>query len=115
MRAETQKLVDEMLEDRIIDYSSSVWNSPVVLVKKKDNTYRFAVDYRKLNQITKSISHPLPRLECVFDTIGQAKAKIFSTLDLASRFWQIPMDSSTSHEAAFITHNGFMNAHGYQK
>ena len=106
MRAETQKLVDEMLEDGIIDYSNSVWNSPVVLVKKKDNTYRFAVDYRKLNQITKSISHPLPRLECVFDTIGQAKAKIFSTLDLASGFWQIPMDSSTRHKAAFITHNG---------
>ena len=106
IRAETQKLVDEMLEDGIIEYSNSVWNSPVVLIKKKDNSYRFAVDYRKLNQITKSISHPLPRLECVFDTIGQAKAQIFSTLDLASGFWQIPMDPSSRHKAAFITHNG---------
>lgn len=106
IRAETQKLVDEMLEDGIIEHSNSVWNSPVVLVRKKDNTYRFAVDYRKLNNITKSISHPLPRLECVFDTIGQAKAKIFSTLDLASGFWQIPMDPASRHKAAFITHNG---------
>ena len=59
-----------------------------------------------MNQITKSISHPLPRLECVFDTIGQAKAQIFPTLDLASGFWQIPMYLSSRHKAAFITHNG---------
>ena len=106
IRAETHRMVDEMLEDGIIEPSSSVWNSPVVMIKKRDNTYRFAVDYRKLNKITQSISHPLPRLECVFDTIGQAKARIFSTLDLASGFWQIPMDPSTRHKAAFITHNG---------
>ena len=78
----------------------------MVLVRKKDNTFRFAVDYRKLNKITLSISRPLPRLECVFNTIGQARATIFSTLDLASGFWQIPMDHETGHKAAFITHNG---------
>ena len=106
IRDETQKLVNEMLKDGIIEPSFSVWNSPVVLVRKKDNTFRFAVDYRKLNKITMSISHPLPRLECVFDTIGQARATIFSTLDLASGFWQIPMDPDTRHKAAFITHDG---------
>ena len=106
IRDETQKLVKEMLQDGIIEPSFSVWNSPVVLVRKKDNTFRFAVDYRKLNKITMSISHPLPRLECVFDTIGQAHATIFSTLDLASGFWQIPMDPDTRHKAAFITHDG---------
>ena len=99
-------MVDEMLEDGIIEPSSTVWNSPVVMIKKRDNTYSFAVDYRKLNKITESISHPLPQLECVFDTIGQAKTRIFSTLDLASGFWHIPMDPSTRHKAAFITHNG---------
>ena len=61
-----------MLADGIIELSSSVWNSPVVLVSKKNNTFKFAVDYHKLNKITLTISHPLPRLECVFDTIGQA-------------------------------------------
>ena len=106
IRAETHKMVDEMLEDGIIEPSSSKWNSPVVMIKKRDNTYRFAVDYRNLNKITQSISHPLPRLIFVFDTIGQAKARIFFTLDLASGFWQIPMDPSTRHKAAFITHNG---------
>ncbi|MES9881486.1 MAG: reverse transcriptase family protein [Sedimenticola sp.] len=101
----TQNLVEDMLQQGIIEQSNSIWHSPVVLVKKKDGTHRFAVDYRKLNKITHSISHPLPRLECVFDTLGQAQAKIFSTLDLASGFWQIPMDPETKHKAAFITHD----------
>ena len=95
-----------MLHGGIIEPSFSVWNSPVVPVRNKDNTFQFAVDYRKLNKITMSISHPLPRLECVFDTIGQAHATIFSTLDLASGFWQIPADPDTCHKAAFITHDG---------
>ena len=56
IKAETQVLVDEMLEQGIIKPSNSVWHSPVVLIKKKDNSYRFAVDYRKLNIITKPIS-----------------------------------------------------------
>ena len=105
MGAETQKLVDEMLEDGIVDYSNSVWNSPVVLVKKKDNTYRSAFDYRKLNQVAKSISHPSPGLEYIFTQLGKQKLKYFQ-LWTASGFWQIPMDSSTCHTAAFITHNG---------
>jgi hypothetical protein len=49
---------------------------------------------------------PLPRLECVFDVIGAAKATFFSVLDLASGFWQIPMDPATRHKAAFITQSG---------
>lgn len=106
LKAETQKLVNEMLEDGIVEPSNSIWHSPVVLVKKKDNSYRFAVDYRKLNKITKPIAHPLPRLESVFDAIGEAKAQFFTTLDLASGFWQIPMCQSTKHRAAFITHDG---------
>ena len=101
-----QILVDEMLEQGMIESSNSVWHSPVVLIKKKDNSYRFAVDYRKLNTITKPIAHPLPRLESVFDAIGSAKAKYFTNLDLASGFWQISMDPETKHKSAFITHDG---------
>lgn len=59
-RAETEKQTDEFLKANIIQRSTSVWNSPVVLVKKKDNSWRFAVDYRKLNKVTKPISQPLP-------------------------------------------------------
>ena len=78
-----QEMVDEMLEQDIISPSNSVWHSPIVLIKKGDNSYRFAVDYRKLNKITKSTAHPLPRLDSIFDAIGSAKAQFFTTLDLA--------------------------------
>lgn len=106
IRAETDKLVNEMLEQGIIEPSNSVWHSPVVLIKKKDNSYRFAVDYRQLNKITRPIAHPLPRLESIFDAIGSANAQYFTTLDLASGFWQIPMDPDSKSRAAFITHDG---------
>jgi hypothetical protein len=57
-----------------------------------------------LNKITKSISHPLPRLEDVFDCIGDTGATIFSTLDLNSAYFQIELDPETKHKAAFVTH-----------
>ena len=96
----------EMLEADIIEESDSMWQNPVVMVKKKNGQLRFAVDYRKLNAVTKQYSFPLPRLEDVFDTIGTTQAKFFSTLDLASGFWQIPMDEETKHKSAFVTPTG---------
>lgn len=67
---------------------------------------RFCVDYRRLNSVTEPECFPLPRLEDVFDTIGNSKAKIFSVLDLRSGFWQIPLDPETKHKTAFVTHHG---------
>ena len=64
-KAETKRQTNEMLDAHLIQRSTSVWNSPVVLVKKKDGSWLFAVDYRKLNQIRIPISHPLPRIEDV--------------------------------------------------
>ena len=75
-------------------------------MKKKNGQFRFCVDYRNLNSITKSLSFPLPRLECVFDTVANANANIFSTFDLHSGYWQIQMDPATKHKTAFITQNG---------
>ena len=90
----------------LIEPSVSPWQAPVVLVKKKDGTFRFAVDYRKLNQVTKPLHQPLPHIEEIFDTIGQNKPTLFSTLDCASGFWQIPLHKSTAHKTAFVTHQG---------
>lgn len=106
LRAEIDRQVNEMLEQGIVEPSNSIWHSPVVLVKKKDGSYRFAVDYRQLNKITKPIAHPLPRLESVFDAIGAENAQFFTSIDLASSYWQIPMDPSTKFKSAFITHDG---------
>ena len=105
-RAEIEHQVEELLDSDIIEPSVSEWQATVVLVKNKDSSYRFAVDYRKLNQVTKPISYPLPRIEDVFDSVGQEQAKIFSTLDMASGFWQIPLDPETAHKTAFCTHAG---------
>lgn len=106
LQKEIDRQVQELLENDIVEESNSEYHSPVVLVKKKDGKYRFCVDYRKLNKFTKPLSFPLPRLECVFDTIAEAESQIFSTFDLHSGYWQLQMDPETKHKAAFITQNG---------
>ena len=95
-----------MLNQGIVEPFTSMYNSPVVLVRKKDNSWRFAVDYRESNKITISISHPIPRLEDVFDALGDSHATIFSILDLNSAYFQIELDPETRHKSAFITHDG---------
>jgi len=81
--------VKQMLENQIIRPSNSPWASPVVLVKKKDGTIRFCVDYRKLNSVTKKDVYPLPRIDDILDKLG--KMKYYSSLDLASGYWQIEL------------------------
>ena len=99
--------IEEMLKANIVEESISPWQSPVVLVKKKTpGEYRFAVDYRKLNKYTEPESFPVPQLESILDTIAASEAKFFSTLDLASGFWQIPMDPDSQQKTAFITQTG---------
>lgn len=83
-----------------------MWQSPVAMVKKKDGQLRFAVDYRKLNAVTKQHTFTPPRLKYDFVTIGISKTNIFLTLDLASGFWQIPQDTETAHKSVFVTLTG---------
>ena len=73
-------------------------------IKKKNGEWRFAVDYRELNKVTEPMSFPIPHISDVFDAIADAKAELFSVLDLKSRFWQVPLDPETAHKAAFVTH-----------
>ena len=105
-RIEQEKQIKEMLQNDIIEPSDSLWQSPVVLVKKKSGEYRFAVDYRRVNSVTKQISQPLPRLESMFDALGDAKPKFFSTLDMSSGFWQIALDPETKHKSTFTCQMG---------
>ena len=105
-RKETDVQIEHMLKHDIIEESTSQYHSPVVLVKKKNGSYRFAVDYRKLNSVTEGMSFPIPRIKEALDTIADSKAAIFSVLDLASGFWQVPLDPDTKHKTAFITHRG---------
>ena len=96
--------VDEMLAGGQIEPSESPWSAPVVLVTKKDGGTRFCVDYRKLNLATVKDAYPLPR---IYDTIDMLAGKRwFSTLDLASGYWQVSLSPEARCKTAFATHSG---------
>ncbi|CAC5360194.1 unnamed protein product [Mytilus coruscus] len=104
-KQEIQRQVEELLKYDIIEPSISEYSSPIVLVKKKDNTWRLCIDFRSLNKQSILQQHPLPRLDDVFDAIGQSNAKIYSRLDLTTAYYQMPMDEHSKHKTAFITHD----------
>ena len=83
-RDEVRKILDEMLEKKVVEPSKSPCVSPIVLVQKNYGTTRFCADYRKLNDVTKKDAYPLPRIDTTLDTL--AGSKWFSTLDLLSGY-----------------------------
>ena len=99
-----QNAVREMAEQKVIRPSESPWSSPVTLVPKKDGGTRFCIDYRKVNKVTTKDRYPLPRIQDIFDQIGGSK--IFSTLDLRSGYWQIPVHRNSIDKTAFICSAG---------
>ena len=103
-REKVEQCVEEMLRDDVIRPSDSPWASPITLVPKKDGTTRFCVDYRKLNTATRKDAHPLPHIQDIFDQLKGAT--VFSTLDLKSGYWQIPMDPDSIPKTAFTCHLG---------
>ena len=75
-------ILDEMLQVGVIAPSMSPWSSPVCMVKKKDDTYRFCIDYRRLNDVTKKDAYPVPDVKDALDSLHGAK--YFATIDLLS-------------------------------
>nr|XP_054773330.1 uncharacterized protein LOC129281415 [Lytechinus pictus] len=113
MLTPTRNLIKESLlscirrqhvENKVIRESSSPWASPIVLVKKRDGSIRLCVDYRKLNAKTRRDAFPLPRIDESLDALGGAK--YFSTLDLASGYWQLKMEDQDGEKTAFTTPKG---------
>lgn len=98
-REEMQRTVDDLAAQGVIERSDSPWSSAVVLVKKKDGTQRFCVDYRALNDVTVKDSYPLPRIDDTLDAL--VGARWFSTLDLKSGYHQVEMAPEDKPKTAF--------------
>ena len=98
LRTVVEEQVGEMLENDIIKPSNSPWSSPIVLVRKKDGTWHFCIDLRKLNDVTVKDAFPLPQVADLMDNL--AGHQYFSTLDLALGYWQVPVDESSQEKTA---------------
>lgn len=79
-----------MLNRGIIRPSTSPWASPIILVKKKDETDRLVVDFGRLKSVTLKDSYPLPRIEDALDAVNGTQ--YFSYMDLMNGFWQVEME-----------------------
>src|SRR6266498_2730975 len=93
--------IERMLKEGIIKKSKSPWISSVVLVSKKDGSIRFCVDYKKVNDLTIVDAHPLPIVNDTVDKIGGKK--YYTSIDLASRYWQVVVDKKSQDITAFVT------------
>jgi hypothetical protein len=99
-----KKEVEEMLKNGVIEKSYGSWSSPVVLVKKKTGEIRFCIDYRRVNSITKVDAFPLPRIDNLLEKFREAKW--FTSVDLASGYWQIAMEEKDKEKTAFVCRYG---------
>ena len=104
VREAVAKEIEKLTNVGIARVSTSLWASPVVIVRKKDGGWSMCVDYRRLNFVTKFDCFPLPRLDEALDAF--AGATVFSSLDLAMAYDQVPVKPADVKKTAFITHVG---------
>jgi hypothetical protein len=96
--------VDNMLRQKVIEPACSPYASNLVLVRKKDNSYRCCVDYRQLNSSTRKDAYPLPRIDVCLDAM--ASSRWFSTFDLRSSYHQVQVECNDMDKTAFICPRG---------
>ena len=91
--------VEKMFKANVVEETRGKWSSPVLMVKKPDQTIRFCIDFRQLNRKTVKDPYPLPRIDESLDKLG--KAKWFSSFDLAAGYWQVPLDPESREKTGF--------------
>jgi hypothetical protein len=105
-----EEKVKEQLETGIIRESDSPWASPVVLVPKKDGSWRFCIDYRKVNMCMRPNRWPMPNSDEILDTLRGAR--YFNPLDCKSGFHAIPLHEDDREKTVFICHMGLFEYNG---
>ncbi|XP_078000810.1 uncharacterized protein LOC144453400 [Glandiceps talaboti] len=104
MKEVVQNEVKAMLDMGVIEQSESPYASPIVLVRKKDKSVRFCIDFRKLNRVTVFDAEPMPNPEELL--ARQAKGCYFTKIDLTKGYWQIPLTDEAKEKTAFLTPDG---------
>jgi len=99
--AELKKQLEDLLDKKFVRPSVSPWAAPVLLVKKKDGSMRFCIDYRQLNKVTIKNRYPLRRIDDLMDKLGGAR--VFSKIDLRSGYHQIKVKDEDMQKTAFRT------------
>ncbi|KXZ41086.1 hypothetical protein GPECTOR_825g55 [Gonium pectorale] len=106
-RDAVDKEIQRMLADDIIEPSTSAWSSPVVVVPKRDTgELRFCVDMRRINEVTQTVRYPLGHIQDILDNVAPpaGQTRYYSSLDLKSGFWQVPMaDEASKDRVSFHT------------
>jgi hypothetical protein len=109
LKDELQGIIHQMLSDKINRHSKCPWNSPTILVKKKEDAskkekWRLVVDFRRLNEVTVGDSYPLPLITDILSALG--KARYYTTADLASGFHLVPLREADRQKTAFSMPGG---------
>jgi len=95
-----------MLSTGVIEPSISEWASPVCLVKKPDGTYRFCIDNRRVNAVSRKDAFPIPDIQDALDSLRGARW--FAILDLLSGYWQLGLTDRAKERSAFCTRRGLV-------
>ena len=99
-----RKEIETLLEYDMIEPSKSPWACGVVMAKKKGDQLRFCCDFRYLNSVTVKDAYPIPRIDESLSKLGDAK--FFTTLDLGSAFWQVPLRKQDRDKTGFACELG---------
>jgi hypothetical protein len=99
LKVDVKHTIDNLLKHGIVRHSESPWTNPFFFIKKKDGRFRFIIDFRKLNDISKTDCFPVPLIDDIFSSLGGCK--YFTSLDMTSGYYQIELDEASKEKTAF--------------